>query len=111
MEIGTATAPGARRTLSALGSSAPSVDEDAPVSNIVSADKSLRVMGFVRSDTVIENKSYARWQGAMKAGSPVVLEFGSSAVPGWVLPAILGVMGIVLVAITRVAMRRSAVAP
>lgn len=77
------------------------VDVSAPISNIVSADKELRVLGaFTRSDTVIDNKPYARWQGSMTAGVAVVLIAGASGLPGWIIPAMVAGMAIVLVAVT-----------
>ena len=77
------------------------VDAGVPVSNIISEDKSMVVHGaFTRADTVIDRKSYARWQGRLVGGEPVVLQFGSSSAPGWLLPAMVGVMAIVLIAVT-----------
>jgi hypothetical protein len=77
------------------------VDVDVPMSNIISADKGMRVRGaYTRSDTVIDKKSYARWQGTMTAGQAVVLEFGSRALPTWLIPVMVGTMGIVLVTVT-----------
>jgi hypothetical protein len=77
------------------------VDEDAPISNIVSADKSLRVRGaFTRSDTVIDNKPYARWQGSMSAGESVVLVMDRTGTPPWLIPVLVGAMGLVLVGVT-----------
>lgn len=77
------------------------VDVDVPASNIVSADKAMRVRGaYTRSDTVIDNKPYGRWEGSMMAGRPVVLEFGGRALPAWLIPVMAGVMGLVLVIVT-----------
>jgi hypothetical protein len=77
------------------------IDADADISNVVSADKSLRVTGaFTRSDTVIDGKSYARWQGRVTAGTPVVLEFGERAIPSWLMPAMVAVMAVVLIGVT-----------
>ena len=77
------------------------VDADAPISNIISADREMRVLGaFTRSDTVIEKKAYARWHGTMTAGTAVVLTFGSRGTPGWLVPAMVGVMALVLVGVT-----------
>ena len=55
---------------------------------------------YTRSDTVIERKTYARWQGRMIAGEPVVLEFGRSGLPTWLLPAMIAMMAVVLVGVT-----------
>jgi hypothetical protein len=84
------------------------VDVDVPMSNIVSADKGMRVSGsYTRSDTVIDKKAYARWEGTMIAGQAVVLEFGSRALPAWVAPAMVGVMAIVLIVVTARTVLRS----
>jgi len=72
-----------------------------PASNIVSADRSMRVRGaYARSDTVIDRKTYARWEGKMIAGQSVVLEFGARALPAWLVPGMIGVMAIVLIGAT-----------
>ncbi|MGH7594564.1 MAG: hypothetical protein ACRELE_12045 [Gemmatimonadales bacterium] len=85
------------------------VDEDVPVSNIISADLGMVVHGaFTRADTTIDKTRYARWQGSMAADQPVLLQFGRSGVPGWLLPAMVGVMAVVLVAVTLRATRSSA---
>jgi hypothetical protein len=77
------------------------VDVNVASSNIVSADRTLRVLGsYVRSDTVIDGKVYARWEGAMTAGHPVILQFGSGALPAWLVPAMVGAMAVVLVLVT-----------
>ena len=77
------------------------VDDDVPVSNVISEDKSMVVRGaFVRSDTVIDRKRYARWQGRMTAGEPVVLQFGGTGVPPWVVPTMVAAMAIVLIGVT-----------
>lgn len=77
------------------------VDVSVPTSNIVSADKAMRVRGaYIRSDTVIDKKPYARWEGRMTAGQSVVLEFGSRALPTWLVPAMVGMMAAVLVGVT-----------
>jgi hypothetical protein len=77
------------------------VDVDVPASNIVSADKTMRVRGaYTRSDTVIDGKPYGRWQGTMTAGQPVVLQFGGGGLPPWLIPVMVGAMGIVLVIVT-----------
>ncbi len=84
------------------------VDVGVATSNIVSADKTMRVNGaYTRSDTVIDKKPYARWEGTMTAGQPVVLEFGSRALPGWLVPAMIGAMAIVLVGVTARTLLRS----
>jgi len=84
------------------------VDEDVPISNVVSADKGLRVAGgFTRSDTVIDNKPYARWQGSLAAGKPLVLEFGASGNSNWVVPVLAGAMALVLVGVTIRAVRKA----
>ena len=77
------------------------VDQDAPISNVVSADSSLGVRGaFARTDTVIDNKPYARWQGSMTAGESVILVLTRTGTPGWLVPVLIGVMGLVLVGVT-----------
>jgi len=77
------------------------VDQDAPISNIVSADKSLRVRGaFTRTDTIIDKKPYARWQGSMTAGEAVVLVVASAGTPVWLVPVLIGVMALVLIGVT-----------
>jgi hypothetical protein len=76
-------------------------DVGVPASNIVSADKSMRVRGgYTRSDTVIDRKAYARWEGAMMPGRPVVLEFGARALPAWLVPGMIGLMALVLIGVT-----------
>jgi hypothetical protein len=83
------------------------VDQDAPVSNIVTEDRTLRVTpGFSRSDTVIGGKSYARWRGRMVAGVPLLLTFGASEGPSWLLPALVAAMAVALAAVTGWASRR-----
>jgi hypothetical protein len=82
------------------------VDADIPVSNIISEDRVMVVHGaFTRSDTVIDKKSYARWQGRMIGGEPVVLQFGSSGVPRWLLTAMIVIMALVLIGVTARTMR------
>lgn len=77
------------------------IDESADISNVVSADKSMRVGGaFARSDTVIDGKPYARWQGHVTAGSPITLDFGEHPMPTWVVPAMVAVMALVLIGAT-----------
>jgi hypothetical protein len=77
------------------------VDQSVEISNIVSADKGLQVRGaFTRSDTIIDNKPYARWQGSMTAGESIVLVLGSSQFPAWLIPAMIAVMAIVLIGVT-----------
>ncbi|MES1259279.1 MAG: hypothetical protein ABUL71_01695 [Gemmatimonadota bacterium] len=84
------------------------VDEDVPISNVVSADKGMRIAGFTRSDTVIDNKPYARWQGSLTAGKPLVLEFGNADSTKWLVPLLAGAMALVLVGVTVRAVRRAA---
>lgn len=82
------------------------VDEDVPASNIISEDRGMVVHGaYTRSDTVIERKPYVRWQGRMTAGQPVVLQFGRSGIPKWLLPAMIAMMAVVLVGVTMRGMR------
>jgi hypothetical protein len=84
------------------------VDVGVATSNIVSADKAMRVSGaYSRSDTVIDKKAYTRWEGTMTAGQPVVLEFGGRALPGWLVPAMIAVMAVVLVGVTGRSLLRS----
>jgi hypothetical protein len=84
------------------------VDQDVPASNIISQDRDMVVHGaYTRSDTVIERKTYARWQGRMIAGEPVVLQFGRSGMPKWLLPAMIAMMAFVLVGVTMRGMRTS----
>jgi hypothetical protein len=74
------------------------IDHPAPLSNIISADPTLRVLGhFTRADTSIGGKPYTRWEGRLQAGQPVVLAFGSAPTPSWVLPSLIGAMAIALV--------------
>ncbi|MGH7522895.1 MAG: hypothetical protein ACREK8_01145 [Gemmatimonadales bacterium] len=83
------------------------VDENVPVSNVISEDRRMVVRGsFTRSDTTIEQRPYARWQGSLAAGHPLVLEFGSSGTPSWLLPAMVAVMALVLMGVTLHAVRR-----
>lgn len=83
------------------------VDESAPVSNIVSSDRSIAVRGsYARDDTIIDGKPYARWKGSLAAGTPVLLEFGGTATPRWLIPLLLVVMGLALIAVTVIALRR-----
>ena len=83
------------------------VAEDVPVSNVISADRSMVVRGaFTRSDTTIEQRPYARWQGSLTAGQPLVLEFGSSGIPTWLLPTMVAAMALVLIGVTLYAVRR-----
>ena len=82
------------------------VAADVASSNIVSADKSMRVLGaYARADTVIDNKPYARWEGAMNTGQPVVLEFETHQLPTWLLPVMIGAMAVILVAATLLSSR------
>lgn len=83
------------------------VDADVPVSNIISEDKSLRVIGsYTRSDTVITGKNFARWQGRLVAGAPVVLRFAAAPLPAWLPTAMAVAMALVLVGVTVRVMRR-----
>lgn len=69
------------------------IDEGVAVSNIISQDKGMHVgSGFVRNDTVIDGKPYARWQGALHAGDPLVLEFGTTSAPAWLVPLLVALM-------------------
>lgn len=82
------------------------VDEDVRASNIISEDREMVVHGaYTRSDTIIEQKPYVRWQGRMTAGQPVVLEFGRSGMPKWLLPAMIALMALALVGVTMRGMR------
>lgn len=72
------------------------IDQSAPISNLVTQDRQVTVgPGFVRSDTVIDRKPYARWQGGLRAGVPIVVEFAREA-PGWLVPGIVVVMASLL---------------
>jgi len=83
------------------------VDESAPVSNVISDDPTMEVIGpFVRSDTTIGGKLYARWEGKLIAGSPLVLRFHSASNPRWIVPLLVAVMALALVAATFAASRR-----
>ncbi len=82
-------------------------DQDAAVSNIISADRSMRVDGpFVRSDTVIEHKPYARWQGHLVKGEAITLVFGGRRAPRWLVPTMLIGMALLLGGGTWRVMRR-----
>lgn len=82
-------------------------DEDVAVSNIISADRTMRVDGpFVRSDTVIDQKAYARWQGHLVKGQPITLVFGGRRAPHWLVPMMLVIMAALLVGATWSAVRR-----
>lgn len=82
------------------------VGEDVPSSNILSEDRAMVVHGaYTRSDTVIQGKAYARWQGRMVAGEPVVLQFGRSGMPKWLLPVMIAMMALVLGVVTVRGMR------
>ena len=61
--------------------------------------------GFVRSDTIIDNKPYARWQGRLTAGQSITLEFPRSGTPGWMIPMMIALMGLVLIGVTVQALR------
>ena len=77
------------------------VAASAAISNIISPDKRVRVLGaFTRSDTVIDGKPYARWQGSMTAGETVVLVFGTNQAPAWLIPILIAVMALALVGVT-----------
>jgi hypothetical protein len=83
------------------------VDASAEISNIISADQQMRVSGaFTRSDTVIDRKPYARWQGSLTAGSAITLEFGAAKSPAWLVIIIVGTMLVVLAGATLVQLRR-----
>lgn len=83
------------------------VDENTPVSNVISEDRSIVVRGaFTRADTTIEQRPYARWQGSLTAGQPLILEFGSSGTPAWLLPAMIAAMALLLIGATLYAIRR-----
>jgi len=85
------------------------VDVSADISNIISADRSIRVSGdFTRSDTVIDKQPYARWQGTLTAGHTVALEFGATPRSGTTLLVLLALMSGLLVAVTVVHLRRTA---
>jgi hypothetical protein len=82
-------------------------DHDAAVSNIISADRSMRVDGpFVRSDTVIDRKPYARWQGHLVKGQPITLVFGGRGAPHWLMPVMLAIMAALLAGVTWTAAHR-----
>ncbi len=83
------------------------VDASAEISNIISSDQQMRVSGaFTRSDTVIENKRYARWQGSLTAGSAIALEFGTARSPTGLLIIIMSAMLLVLIGVTLAQLRR-----
>lgn len=85
------------------------VDVSADISNIISADRTMRVSGaFTRSDTVIDRKPYARWQGSLTAGRTVALEFGATTHSGTTLLVLLTAMTALLVTVTVVHLRRAA---
>jgi hypothetical protein len=77
------------------------VTADAPLSNIITPDRSMRVQGaFARSDTVIDKKPYARWEGKMSRGQPVVLRLGADPPPSWIVVVLVAAMGFVLIGVT-----------
>jgi hypothetical protein len=83
------------------------IDDSAPVSNIISGDRAMRVQGsFVRSDTTIGGKEYSRWQGRLIAGQPVLLTFDAGKSPTWIVPALVVMMTLALAGGTAWAMRR-----
>ncbi|HEY3933699.1 MAG TPA: hypothetical protein VGL65_03705 [Gemmatimonadales bacterium] len=83
------------------------VPDAAPISNIITPDRSIRVRGdFVRSDTVIEKKAYARWEGKLVRGETVTLLLSADPPPQWLLPAMLGGMALILIGLTARVMLR-----
>ncbi|MGH7583344.1 MAG: hypothetical protein ACREL5_08985 [Gemmatimonadales bacterium] len=84
------------------------VDVSAPISNVISDDRTMRVVGdFVRADTAIGGKEYARWQGRLTAGTPLILRFSNAAAPKWVVPLLVAIMAALLLGVTAWALRRT----
>ena len=87
--------------------------EDSVATNVLTQDAQARVDGgeMVAVDSqVIEGESFHRWVGAPHAGDEirVIFERSDGAVPSWILPAMVGLMGAgLLVAVFRLRPRRT----
>lgn len=60
----------------------------------------------VRDTQTIEGRSFTRWSGAVAAGTTVEIAFGAGGTPGWVLPALVASVTLVLAASAVVLLRR-----
>lgn len=83
------------------------VDEPVTTMNVLLEEATARLTGPLRgvAGETIEGKQFARWQGAAQRGAVVEVSFGSSGVPGWLLPTLVACLAAGLVAAGIVAMR------
>jgi hypothetical protein len=87
------------------------VDDAVPAFNLLAEEAGLRVDGpLVRGDTqAVDQRTFTRWGGAVPPGSVLTLTFpGAAPLPNWVLPALVGLLGLALALLGRRAWRRAA---
>ena len=90
------------------------LDHDVPLADILTEDARMVVRGgLVRRDTVtVVGRQFTKWDGALRAGQPLVLEFpvpsGRSA---WLLPALIALLGAGLLGLGLASSRRAVRAP
>ncbi len=90
------------------------IDHDIPGVDVLSEDDKLVVRGgLVRRDTMtVAGRHFTKWDGPMRAGEPLVLEFPvPSRTSTWVLPALIALLGTGLLGLGLVSSRRAAAAP
>ena len=88
------------------------LDHDVPVADVLTEEASMVVRGgLVLGDTVtVVGRHFTKWQGALRAGEPLVLEFPSpSDRSKWALPALIALLGAGLLGIGLLSSRRAVV--
>jgi hypothetical protein len=76
--------------------------------NILLEEQDLQVRGggLVPIDSqVIEGRTFMKWEGPVKAGSVIVIDFPGNRI-AWVIPALVGGIALVLIVVGVVAVRR-----
>lgn len=90
------------------------LDHDVPVADLLTEEARMVVRGgLVLRDTVtVVGRHFTKWDGALRAGEPLVLEFPSpSGRSAWVLPALIGLLGAGLLSVGLASSRRAVKAP
>ncbi len=86
------------------------VDHAAVAADLLAEETGLTVEGgLTRGDSVsVVERSFTRWSGSLTAGTPLVLHFpGVTRVPDWMLPVLIGGLGLALLVMGVAASRRT----
>jgi hypothetical protein len=76
------------------------VSDSIPTMNVLLEEASARVKGIlVAADSEqVEGRTFYRWTGDVVAGSRIDVTFGSGPARAWVLPALVGLLGVLFLA-------------